>query len=186
MLKFLSAFILVITMIGCEAETESETSAADAPAENPMAGQMQDQMPQIEVSDDELQSFVNIAVEARQIQSESQMEMLAVVEDEGIEVETYNQIAQGLQTGQSQDEIDVTPEDMDKFNRASESIGEIEQEMEQTMASAAEEEGINMERFQEINMAIQQDPELQQRTQQLMQDSGMQQPGPPPQQPDNN
>lgn len=141
----------------------------------------QDAGPQIEVSDEELELFIDASMNAQSVQMQSQQEMIAIVDEEGIEVSTYNEIIQAQQMGQSLEDIGVTASDIEKFESAQEQIQEIEVRMERDLAQAVEEEGMEMERFQEINMAIQQDPELQQRAQQMIQEVQMQQ---QPQQPE--
>ncbi len=150
------------------------------PAEAQFQQPPQDAAPQIEVSDEELQVFVDASMNAQSVQAESQQEMVAIVDEEGIDVQTYNEIMQARQMGQSEEELDVSREDLENFESAYEKIEEVEQKMEQDLTEAIEEEGMEMERFQEINMAIQQDPELQQRVQQMIQQEQMQQ---QPQQP---
>ncbi len=71
-----------------------------------------------EVTDEELKTFVDASMKAQQIQTEAQVEMIAIVEDEGLEVETYNKILQGLQMGQSADEMEVSESDVEKFETA--------------------------------------------------------------------
>ncbi len=128
-----------------------------------------------EVTDNELKSFVDASMKAQQIQSEAQIEMIAIVQEEGLEVETYNKILQGLQMGQSAEEMEVSDSDVEKFEAASELIGEIEEELEIMLIAAIEDEGIELQRFQEIFMAVQTDPGLQQKMQQMIQESQMQQ-----------
>ncbi len=135
----------------------------------------QEAPPQIEVSDDELELFIDASMNAQTVQAESQQEMIAIVDEEGIEVSTYNEIMQAQQMGQSVEELEISAEDVEKFESAHEQIQEIEERMERQLAQAVENEGMEMERFQEINMAIQQDPELQQRAQQKIQEAQMQQ-----------
>ena len=137
--------------------------------------------PQIEVSDEELELFIDASMNAQSVQMESQQEMISIVDEEGIEVSTYNEIMQAQQMGQPLENIDVTASDIEKFESAHEQIQEVEVRMEREIAQAVEEEGMEMERFQEINVAIQQDPELQQRAQQMIQEIQMQQ---QPQQPE--
>lgn len=137
--------------------------------------------PQIEVSDEELELFIDASMNAQTVQMQSQQEMIAIVDEEGIEVNTYNEIMQAQQMGQPLEDIGVTESDIEKFERAQEQIQVVEERMERDLAQAVEEEGMEMERFQEINMAIQQDPELQQRAQQMIQEIQMQQ---QPQQPE--
>jgi len=137
--------------------------------------------PQIEVSDEELELFIDASMNAQSVQMQSQQEMIAIVDEEGIEVSTYNEIMQAQQMGQSLEDIGVTESDIEKFQRAQEQIQVVEERMERDLAEAVQDEGMEMERFQEINMAIQQDPELQQRAQQMIQEIQMQQ---QPQQPE--
>ncbi len=140
------------------------------------------QQPQVDVSDDELEVFVDASMNAQTVQAESQQEMVAIVNDEGIGVETYNEIMQAQQMGESVDDLDIPEDDVVKFESAYAQIQEIEEKMQEQLAHAVEDEGMDMDRFQEINMAIQQDPELQQRVQQMIQETQMQQQ--PPQQPE--
>lgn len=130
-----------------------------------------------EVSDEELQVFVDASIKAQEIQTESQMEMIAIVEEEGLDVETYNEIIQGMQTGQDPEELDVSSSEVEMFESAYEVIVEIEQEMETELIAAIEDEGIQLDRYQQIFTAIQSDSELQQKMQQLIQESQMQQSG---------
>ncbi|MDG5766792.1 DUF4168 domain-containing protein [Balneolales bacterium ANBcel1] len=136
--------------------------------------QPQPEAPQIEVSDDELEAFVDASMNAQTVQAQSQQEMVEVVNEEGIDVQTYNNIMRAEQMGESPEELDVSAEDMAKFESAFEQIQVIEEEMNVQLEAAVEQEGIDMDRFQEINMAVQQDPELQQRVQQMIQEEQMQ------------
>ena len=127
-----------------------------------------------EVTDEELKTFVDASMKAQQIQTEAQMEMVAIVEDEGLNVETYNRILQGLQMGQSAVEMEVSESDVEKFEVASAQIGEIEEDMEVKLIAAIEDEGLELERFQQIFMAVQSDAGLQQKMQQMIMEAQMQ------------
>jgi len=153
-------------------------------------GQMQDQLQQgeepameVDVSDEELQEFVEVSTVAQEIQMGAQNEMVAIVEEEGLDVETYNLIAEARFNEQSDEDLNVSQEDIEKFESASEAVSELEQKLDEEMTEAIEAEGMDMERFMELNMALQQDPELQQRVQEMMMDSQaeqqQQQPGTP-------
>ncbi|MEX2574171.1 MAG: DUF4168 domain-containing protein [Balneolaceae bacterium] len=184
-MKYFNVCILVLALLGCQNDSDprapQEQEAMDNPSQQGPRAQMQQPSVDTDVSDEELQAFVQAAMSAQQIQMESQQEMMSIVENEGIDVNTYNQIAEARQMGQSDDEIDVSPEDIQNYESASEQIDEVGQEIEGKMSEAVEDEGMEFERFQEINMAIQQDPGLQQRIQEQMQESMMQgqQQGPP-------
>ncbi|MDG5768124.1 DUF4168 domain-containing protein [Balneolales bacterium ANBcel1] len=142
-----------------------------------------DQAPQPQqapdVSDEDLQTFVDASILAQQIQTEAQMEMIAIVEEEGLDVQTYNEILQGMQRGEDPEELEISSDNVEKFEKASELIGEIEQQMEVELIAAIEDEGLSLDRYQEIFAAVQTNPELQQKMQQMIQEAQMQQGGQP-------
>jgi hypothetical protein len=169
MLKYILSITLALSMLACGSDQE-----AQGPEQSPADQQAQPQFqpnqsaPNIEVSDEEVEKFTDVSMLAQQIQSESQQEMLAIVEEEGLDVETYNVIAESRFNDQSDDQLDVSAEDIENFESASAKVEEIQQEVEVQMTEAIEAEGMEMDRFMEINMAMQQDQALQQRVQQMM------------------
>jgi len=163
-------------MIACESDPPPQDPAQQQqPMDEEMPGQMQQPTVDTDVSDEELDQFLDASAKAQEVQMGFQQQMIDIVEGEGIDVETYIQIAEGIQMGQAEEDIDVSESDMEKFRTASASIEEVGQEMDTQLADAIEEVGMSMDRFQEINMAIQQDPELQQRIQEKMGAPQMQQ-----------
>jgi hypothetical protein len=164
--------------MACQSDVEQPVTE-QTPADQQMPPNAQ--AAELEVSDEELESFVNASGILQEIQMNKQQEMIAVVEDEGLEVDTYNQIAQARFMGEPEEELEISPEDREKFDNAYAVISDMEAEMEKEMASALEDEAIDYERYQTINIALRQDPALQQRVQSLMQESFMQeQPQPEP------
>lgn len=128
-----------------------------------------------EVTDQELRVSVDASLKAQQIQTEAQMEMISIVEDEGLDVATYNRILEGMRMEQSAEEMDVTDSQLEKFSAASDQIGEIEEKMEERLIAAIEDEGMKLERYQMVFTAIQMNPELQQKMQQMVQEAQMMQ-----------
>ncbi len=176
MLKYILSLTIALSMLACESDQE-----AQGPEQNSGDQQTQQQFqpdqsaPNIEVSDEELEKFTEVTMIAQQIQSESQQEMLAIVEEEELDVQTYNTIAESRFNKQSDDQLDVSAEDIEKFESASAKVEEIQQRVEGEMSEAIEAEGMEMDRYMEINMALQQDQELQQRVQQMMMQNMQQQ-----------
>lgn len=188
MLKYILTVAVALTMLACESDQQTtQTPGQDMPDQQ--SQNMPDQQSQgqfqpgqsasnIEVSDEELEKFTEVSMVAQEIQMGSQQEMMEIVEDEGLDVETYNLIAEARFNGQDESELDISSEDLEKFDAASEEIESSQAGVEAEMSEAIEAEGMEMERFMEINRAIQQDQELQQRIQQMMM-QGMQQQGQP-------
>ena len=190
MFKYFFAMIFAITLIGCgNDDVAEEVPPAGAQQQQPGAQPQQPGAegmpfdapePDTDISDEELSLFIDAAMNAQHIQMEAQQEMMAIVQEEGIEVETFNEIMQAQQMGQTPEELDVTTDEMESFEQAAGRIQEVEAGMMDQLAEAVEEEGMAMERFQEINMAIQQDPGLQQQLQMMMQEQMPAQPQQPP------
>lgn len=127
-----------------------------------------------EVSDSELQLFVDASLKAQDIQTEAQMQMITIVQNEGLEVGIYNEIFQSLEQGQALGEIEAEPEDIERFEKAYEQIGEIEQQLEDSLITAIEDEGLELERYQEIFMAIQSSSDLQEKMQEMIREAQIQ------------
>jgi hypothetical protein len=170
MLKYIAAPLLAISLIACQSDQgDPMTQQAPQDQQSPMDEQFQQQQTAAaDVTDEELEQFIQVSSAVQGVQMEAQMQMVAIVEDEGLDVDVYNQIAEVRFTGQDESGLNVSSEDMEKFERAAEAISEIELEVESEMTEAIEAEGMERERFMEINMALQQDPALQQRIQEKM------------------
>lgn len=191
MLKYILSAILAVSLMAC-GDDDTQEQIGD---QQPMGEQAPDQQApmgqgggaDIDVSDEELQAFFDAAMIAQGIQGEYQQDMEGILEDEGLAMETYSQIYQAIQMGQDPDEAGISSEDMESYENADRRLDELGQQMENEIDNALAEEGVEMtiERFEEINMAIEQSPELQQRLQQMMMEEqeGMPQPeGQEPQQ----
>lgn len=168
MYKLLTTIVFAIAFMACQGNSSQDQMSQDPSMQQ---DPMQQPTAQTEVSDEELETFLELSSELRDVQMESQQKMIAVVEDEGLSVEIYNIIAEAEQTGQSTDDIEVSSDDLDNYERASAQIAEMERELEPEFENIISENGMDMDRFQQINMALQQDPILQQRIQQMMQSS---------------
>lgn len=178
MFKYLTALLLVISFVSCQSDSPEDTAQQQQSdqMQQPAPNQMQQPAPDVDVSDEEIGLFADAVMNVQEVQMGAQQDMMKIIQDEGLDVETYNQVAQGLQMGQSADEIDVTEEEMEKFNNASEEIQGMQQDMQDEIETAVEDAGMEMARFQEINRAVEQDPELQKKIREELQSGQMQQP----------
>lgn len=172
-LKYIPALILIFTLIGCQDESPPKEAPQQDQPQQQLPNQMQQPSADIDVSEDELSIFTNAVVAAQKVQMKAQQKMVEAIKDEGMDVETYSQIAQATQRGQSTDQLDVSDENLQKFKSVSDDLMDIQKQAGEKMSEVIEEEGMQMDRFQKINMAVQQDRELQQRIQQKMQETQM-------------
>lgn len=131
-----------------------------------MPPQMQQQMPDMDVSDDELKKFVGVTLEAQQVQMEAQEDMIDIVEEAGYTVERFNEVLTAMQQGQTEEDLGMSSADMEKFDEIIADLDVIQQAVETNIISIIEKNDMEIERFQEINMAVQMSPELQEKYQQ--------------------
>lgn len=132
--------------------------------------QMQQQAPQTDVSEKELKKFVSIAQDIQEAQNGVEEEMIAILKKNNLNVEKFQMIQQAQQMPGEDGELPdgVSQEDMQNFTAAMSEIQQKQQENQEKMMEVISEGGMEMQRFQEIQMALQQDQELQQRFRTMM------------------
>ncbi|TVR32437.1 MAG: DUF4168 domain-containing protein [Spirochaetaceae bacterium] len=123
---------------------------------------------QIEVGDTELMQFVDALREVEKVQVATQQDMLAVLDDQGISTERFNELYQAEHSPEFELDQPLSAEEENRYRVAEQELQAIQQEAQVQMSQAVEDEGIGVERFNEIYVALTQDPELQQRVQQLI------------------
>jgi hypothetical protein len=120
---------------------------------------------QINVSDVELEKFAQ-TIQALQIaEQQSQQKMIAVVEEQDLDIEKFNEIHQAKMQNA---EVKASEADQKKHEQAVAKLEAMQPEIMKVMETIITKEGLTMERFQQIAAAMQSSPELQQRLQQLM------------------
>ncbi len=122
-----------------------------------------------EISDEELETFVDVAVEIMPLQQEAQRKMVEEIEDNGLSVERFNSILEAQTRGM---EPEATEEEMESFDNTMNKIEDIQVEYQEKIAEEIEKAGMSPERFDEILARYQQDPELQMRVHEKMETGG--------------
>lgn len=120
-------------------------------------------------SDEELKGFANAFVQVMSIQQQGQMQMIEKIEENDMTVERFNEIyMQSMEMPLEEIEFS-SPEEKESFTAVSEEIEMIQAELEGVLINTIEEEGLSIEKYEEIIAEYQQNPELQQKIQELMQ-----------------
>jgi Glu-tRNA(Gln) amidotransferase subunit E-like FAD-binding protein len=128
--------------------------------------QLPDQLPgpqATDVSENELEQFAQAFREIQVIDHQVQMEMLSTVQEEGIDVDRFNEFLTAQQNPAQQ--FDASEEELTRFAAAYQEIEEIQEQALQQMQKAITENALTLERYQEIAMTIQANPELLQKLQ---------------------
>jgi membrane-associated HD superfamily phosphohydrolase len=115
-----------------------------------------------EFSEEEIDSFVSATKEVIKLQSEIEQEMIQAIEDSNLTVERFNEIMMAQQNQQNPEGA-ATEEELEAFSEAAQKIIEIQSEMQEEIFNVLNEEGLDVNTYQEIIMAYQQDPELQRK-----------------------
>jgi hypothetical protein len=120
------------------------------------------------ISDKEMSQFVVVLKNMQSINQDSQQEMMTVITDEGLEVQRFNALYRAQQN-QGQ-ETDATPEEMKQFEAAMKGIDKIQEKSQEKIDAEVEKSGLSLERYDEINLIVQNDPELQQKIIKMIQE----------------
>jgi len=112
------------------------------------------------VSDKELQQFVSVAQHIQVINQQAQQEMIASVQQGGLDVERFSELQQAQQNPNQ--EAEATDMELKQFETATQELEKIQVQTQQQMQEKIIEEGLTVNRYQEIAAVIQNDPELQQ------------------------
>ncbi|USR91737.1 DUF4168 domain-containing protein [Phormidium yuhuli AB48] len=143
----------------------STVNAQQAPA--PQPGGMQE-TPQMDVSESDLERFAIAIQQIQAIERQAQAQMIEVIEAQGLTIDRFNEIAQSQQDPEMQAQVDVSNEEAQTFEQAVERISGIRQEAEMEMETAVQQEGLDVQEFNMISQAVQQDPSLQQRVMEML------------------
>ncbi|WPP50363.1 DUF4168 domain-containing protein [Catalinimonas niigatensis] len=170
-LRFWIAPLALFIFVGCQESGKDSAQEGDATQDMQQAPEMDDlqmeQSPQASnISEEELEKFVDIDMQLQPMQQQAQQEMIAKVEEKGMAVEKFQEIAQSQQQG---DSTAFSSEELQNFNEINEDLSEIDSQLREEVQTKIEEEGVSIERYQEIAMAVNQDPSLQQKLQEIYQ-----------------
>ena len=141
----------------------SGAAYAQAPQQQPSP---QQQM-QTDFSDQELKAFITSADKVGEIQKEGEEKMIRVIEENELDVNTFNTI---LQAKQQNAEESIAPEQMEVFERVMPEVLQEQQKVNTKIEKSLAEEGLNLETYQGIMMAYQQVPAVQERVHKLMEE----------------
>lgn len=130
----------------------------------------QQQMPQQpaplspdEVTDEQLTLVSNVTKSAQDIQQEADKKMRKVVEEVGMEYTRFQQIMMAQQNPQMAGQIDISSDEQATLQQIQPDLMKVQQEAQQQYISKIEEQGLTVQKFQQIAQAIQAHPEVAKR-----------------------
>lgn len=164
-MKYLSILAGATASVFLLAGQTATLAQQQTPAEQNNPTVTPEQNTSIEVNDEEIQSFASAFKVVQTIQDESRQKMVEAIEEQGLTIKEYNELLRQQQQPESGDSeaSNVSEEKQEQFQQADAQIEQIEQDAQADIEAAITDEGLQIERFQEIWIAVRQDPELQQQ-----------------------
>lgn len=159
--KLKGAIVAMLT-VGLLSFSEAASAQATPPA-TPQTGQQT----KSDITDAELKQFIDANKRLMVIQQEGEKAMLAILQEEKLDVEKFNALAVAQQQ-QKLEESGATPEDLAAFKKAADRMMALQPDMQKNAEAAILKDGMKIERYEQIMLAYQQDPAFQQKVDKLM------------------
>ncbi|MDR9417817.1 DUF4168 domain-containing protein [Gracilimonas sp.] len=139
-----------------------------------IAQQQQQQMPPQpeplspeEVTDEQLEMVSNVTKAGQGIQEEADTKMREVVADVDMEFQRFQQIMMAQQNPQMAGQLDLSEEEQQTLQQIQPQLMQISQETQQKYIAKIQEEGLTIQKFQQITQAIQAHPEVAERFEEI-------------------
>lgn len=154
--KITNLFMLLIFLVSLNAVAQKQPQL-----------QQQKQV-KVNVDDKELTQFAEVFKEVRKINDNAQQKMISVVQDEGLELQQFNEMYQA--SVDPNKEVKADSNDKAKFKSAVKKIEGMQGEFQKELETAVVDNGLSMERYEKVATALQTDRALQQRLQKILVD----------------
>lgn len=119
-----------------------------------------------EIADADLQKFADAYTEIQLENKNAQEQMVAIVEEEGLDVQRFGEIQQASMDPNST--LEVSDEEKAKHESANKKLKKVQDGFKQKVEGIIVSNGLTMDRFDQIFAAIQNDKELQQKVQGML------------------
>lgn len=145
--------------------TGNLSSQAQTPTP-PSSSQLQ--APQVQVPPAELQKFAQSIKQLQAVRQQAETAMVRAVQREGLSETRFVQIYQAQQNPQAQPKSAATAPEKQKFDKAFTQIVQIQQQTQVKMQQVFQQQGLGVQRFNQILAAVKQSPTLRQKVLQLI------------------
>lgn len=124
------------------------------------------QTPQVDVSQEELEQFAAALENVQSIRQEMVQNTQGAVADSSLEESRFQELYRADQGGPAPSQ-EASDQERAAYDEVMQEIQQIQQQSNQEMVQAVRDEGLEVQRFNQIAQAIQQSSELQERFQEL-------------------
>jgi hypothetical protein len=168
------AFAVVLggytTMAQAQTQAPANSPApapGNAPAEKPPAPQPAAPAA-TPVSPEELQKFSKIVKQLLVLGKDAEAQIAQAIKKEGLTEERFGEIYASQNNPQAKPARQVTPKEQQSYNQALTNVRQIQESADAKLQSLVKQEGLEVQRFNQIFAAIQRDPKLRQEVQKMI------------------
>lgn len=142
-------------------------TAKPAPAATPAP--ISPTTPQTKISDDELKKFAVATKQLLAIVNEAEGQMVQAVQKQGLTETRFNEIYQSKKNPTAKPTTQITPKEEESYKQAVSQLTQIQESARAKMDKAVQAQGLPMERFNQIFVAVQNNPQLRQEVRKMIQ-----------------
>ncbi len=121
---------------------------------------------QEDFSDIDIETFVKINKDIMPLQENIQTDMISSIQESGLEVPRFQEMAQAQQGGKLK-EVSSDPKELESFSKAGEKIMKLQEELEVAIEQVIVKNEMSTEKFEAIYMAYNSNPEVKQKIDKL-------------------
>ena len=121
---------------------------------------------QIEVTDAELNKIASAFQGIQKVNMEAQQQVIKKVEESGFDANRFNELYQA--SASPEKTVDASDEEKERFGKVMNEIQQMQAGFTEKIEEIISNEGMSIERYQTIAMALQSDTELQGRLRTLL------------------
>ncbi len=121
---------------------------------------------QVEVSDAELTKIASAFQDIQKVNMEAQQKVMKTVKESGFEANRFNEMYQA--SASPEKTVDASDEEKERFGKLMNEIQQMQVGFTEQIEEIISSEGLSMQRYQTIAMALQTDTELQGRLQTML------------------
>jgi hypothetical protein len=145
----------------------TKTPATQPPAASPAPASPT--TPQTKVSADELKKFAGATKQLLAIVNETEGQMVQAVQKQGLSETRFNEIYQSKKNPAAKPAAQITPKEEESYKQAVSQLTQIQKDAQAKMDQVVQAQGLQMERFNQIFVAVQNDPQLRQEVRKMIQ-----------------
>lgn len=147
----------------------SKPAPAEKPAPAASPAPASPTTPQTKISDDELKKFAGATKQLLAIVNDAEGQMVQAVQKQGLSETRFNEIYQSKKNPTVKPAAQITPKEEESYKQAVSQLTQIQEAARAKMDKAVQGQGLQMERFNQIFVAVQNDPQLRQEVRKMIQ-----------------